>query len=555
MSHCPSCGRYVGPYEVCPHCGARLSGRIPVRVVKIAAILLATGGLAALWFAAIRAEVPLIQVGQAGATMNMAYVRLQGRCIRAPSYDPESEYLSFWIEDGSGEIRVSAYRAETRQIVEAGRVPAPGDQVEVAGTLRVREDSLSLTVDVPDQLRGTRPEPVERAIGTIAPEDEHVRVRVRGQVRGAYEPYEGLTLITVRDETGAIPVAVSKDLVALSGITPTLRQGQSVEVVAAVSLYRDTPQLVPASTADIVPLGQPVCIAADKRIGELTTADVGQLAVVRGTVTRVAPFSAGVKYTLDDATGAVVVLLWQSVYERLPNLAALDVGAELQVQGEVSQYRGEMELIPELAEDVRVLAAAPPPAEMSVGTLTGADVGCVVTLRGTLGPPDPFSAGVKFPLDDGSGTIILLLWQNVYDAIPDADLLVAGARVEVVGRIDGYQGDLELIPELAEDVRVLAAAPPPAEMSVGTLTAADVGRVVTLRGTLGPPEPFSAGVKFPLDDGSGTIILLLWQNVYDAIPDADLLVAGARVEIFGRIEEYRGELEIIPEANGVKVLR
>ncbi|MBU0702411.1 MAG: hypothetical protein KKC18_00900 [Chloroflexi bacterium] len=145
MSHCSSCGRYTGPHEACPHCGARLTGRISIRAVKIVAVILATVGLAILWFAATRAEVPLIQIGQAGATMNLAYVRIAGRCIRAPSYDPDGEYLSFSIGDETGEIRVSAYRAETRQIVAQNRAPALGDWVEVAGTLRVREDFYSLT--------------------------------------------------------------------------------------------------------------------------------------------------------------------------------------------------------------------------------------------------------------------------------------------------------------------------------------------------------------------------------------------------------------------------
>ena len=78
--------------------------------------------------------------------------------------------------------------------------------------------------------------------------------------------------------------------------------------------------------------------------------------------------------------------------------------------------------------------------------------------------------------------------------------------------------------------------------------------ILLLTGVLGEPETFSAGVKFPLEDDTGTIILLLWQNVYETIPDADQLVTGARVEVMGRIEEYRDELEIIPEADGVRVV-
>jgi DNA/RNA endonuclease YhcR with UshA esterase domain len=454
MNHCPSCGRYAGPYEACPYCGARLAGRMPVRLVKIAAILLASVGLAALWFAATRAEVPLIQIGQAGATMNMAYVRLEGRCTREPSYDPESDYLSFWLEDDTGEIRVSAYRAETRQLIERALVPALGDVVEVAGTLRVREDFYALTVNVPDQLKITRADPVGSGVGAIGPDDVYRRVRVRGEVRNVYEPYDGLTLVTIRDETGEIPIAISEDLMALSGALPALATGQVVEVVAAVSLYGDTPQLVPASVADIAVVGESTRVAAEKPIGELSAGDVGQLVVVRGSVAEVNAFSSGVKIALDDGSGTVVVLLWQDVQDALPDPAALGVGAEVQVQGEVSEYEGELEVIPELAEDVRVLVAAPPAPEATIGALTAADVGRVVMLRGTLGEREAFSSGVRFQLNDGTGTITLLLWQNVYDETADADRLTAGARVEITGQIEEYRGDLEIIPEV-DGVKVI----------------------------------------------------------------------------------------------------
>ncbi len=560
MSHCPSCGRYVGPHDACPYCGARLTGRTSIRIVKIAAVVLATVGLAALWLAATRAEVPLIQIGQAGATMNMAYVRLEGHCTRAPSYDPESDYLSFWIEDDTGEIRVSAYRAETRQIIAEGRVPALGDLVEVAGTLRVREDFLSLTLNAPEQLVITRADPVDRDIGTIAPEDQYLRVRVRGQVREVYEPYQGLTLITVRDGTGSIPIAVSEHLIALSSISPTLSTGQSVEVVATVSLYGDTPQLVPASVADIVPLSQAVLVAAEKQIGELTASDVGQLAIVRGIVTEVEPFSAGVKLTLDDGSGTIIALLWQDVYDGMRNRAGPEVGAEVQVQGEISQYKGEMEVIPELSDDVQVLVpAASPPDPTPIGTLTSADIGRWVTLRGTLGPPDPFSAGVKFTLDDGTGQIVLVMWQDVYESAPEG--LGASAQIVVTGQVEEYQGQLELTGLIAGKMLVTSAGetPTPAlaetkAQAIGDVTSADVGQTLTLVGTLGEPETFSKGVKFPLEDETGAIILLLWQNVYDAIPDAGQLVAGVQVEVVGRIDEYQNELEIIPEADGVRVV-
>ncbi|HDQ72977.1 MAG TPA: hypothetical protein ENN19_12915 [Chloroflexi bacterium] len=463
MSDCPSCGRYAGPHEVCPDCGAHLLGRTSIRAIKITAILLATAGLVALWFAAINAEAPLISIGQAGATMNMAYVRLAGRCIRAPSYDPESDYLSFWLQDDTGEIRVSAYRAETRAIIEQGRIPALGDRIEVAGTLRVREDFLSITVNVPEQLQVTRGEPVMQPvpIGAITPGDHYQRVRVRGLVREIYAPYDGLTLITLRDASGAIPVAVSRDLVALSGISPTLiiTTGQAAEVVGVVSLYRNMPQIVPASVADIVPLDQEISLAIEKPIGELTVDDVGQPAIVRGVIVQVTPFSAGQKLILDDGSGQITALLWNSVYESPPTPDDLAPGAEVLVMGEIAQYRGDLEIVPLSGADIQVAVAAPKsdvptPVTQAIGDVTVEDVGETRTLTGVLGPRETFSAGVKFLLDDGTGAITLLLWQEVYEALPGNERLQAGVQVKVEGKIETYRGELEIIPR-ADGVHLL----------------------------------------------------------------------------------------------------
>jgi DNA/RNA endonuclease YhcR with UshA esterase domain len=349
---------------------------------------------------------------------------------------------------------VSAYRAETQQLIQQGRVPALGDMVEVAGTLRVREDYYALTLNVPEQLEITRVDPVELDIGAIGPDDLYRRVRVRGEVRSVYEPYDGLTLVAVRDETGEIPIAVSEDSVALSGALPALVTGQVVEVVATVSLYGDAPQLVPASVADVIVLGEGVRIAAERPIGELSAEDVGQWVVVRGSVAEIGAFSSGVKVAMGDGSGTVVVLLWQDVYDALPDSAALGVGAELQVWGQVSEYAGELEVIPDLAEDVQVLTAAPAPPETVIGALTAADVGRAVTLRGTLGEREIFSKGVRFQLDDGTGAIVLLLWQNVYDEISDVERLAPGAQVEVTGQIEAYRGELEIVPEM-DEVRVI----------------------------------------------------------------------------------------------------
>jgi DNA/RNA endonuclease YhcR with UshA esterase domain len=438
-----------------------MAGRTSMRLVKLAAVALATIGLVSLWYVAVQTEIPTVAIGRIDGAMNLAYVRLVGRCSRSPSYDLRTGTLSFWIADDTGEVRVACYRAETRALIEQQRVPAFGDEIAVAGTLRVAEDVGTLTIDIPDELTISRADPLERPIGAIGMEDQYQRVRVQGQVRDVRGPYQGLTLITLRDLTGAIDVVVDKDLVALSAVTPTVAVGESVEVVAAVSRYGDTPQLIPASAVDIVRLDNCVPVASERPIMELTRQEVGRWSAVSGTVTRMDPFSSGVRLVLDDGSGTITVLFWRDIYdavhEDLVDDPGLGLGAKLRIQGRLSEYRGELELVPGLPTDVGVLAAPATPRTTrttSIGALTADDVGRRVTLQGTLGRPEPFSAGVKAPLSDGSGAIVLLLWEGVYDALPVAEKLEPGAKVEVTGEIDEYRGDLEIVPE-ADGVRMV----------------------------------------------------------------------------------------------------
>ncbi|MGC9025495.1 MAG: exodeoxyribonuclease VII large subunit [Chloroflexia bacterium] len=554
MSECPSCGRFTGPYETCPYCGARLHGRTPIRLLKVVALVLALAGLGGLWLAATHTEVARMQIGQVGGMMNMAYVRVEGRVVRGPDYDPTSEGLAFYVNDDTGELRVAAYRDAARELIATGKIPAIGDAVSVAGNLRVREDFVALYVNAAGQLTIHRPTPEDAHIGDLTPLDIGRRVRVRGLVREVREPYTGLTLITLRDATGKVDVAISAALEELTGPRPALSPGQGLEVVAAVTLYKSTVQLVPASTADLIPVAGLDVSPPLREIASLTSADVGRWVQVQGEVVESDPFSGGINFTLDDGTGRVTLLLWDSLYKQIPYSRTLDVGARVRVQGSVSLYRGALEVIPEVPADLSILVAAPGPEEVTVGALSPADAGRVVVLRGVLGPAEPFSKGVKYPLDDGTGTITLLLWENVVQEAPAG--LGPGAEVRASGQVQEYRGTLEIVPRRGSDLEVLGfrPLPVPALTPIGSITPDDRGRTLTVEGALGEGEAFSKGRRFPLRDESGEIVLLLWQNVLDAFPQAGKLVAGVRVRITGRIDVYQDALEIIPEAGGIVIL-
>src|SRR5512136_2051374 len=248
MATCPSCGRYVGPTDAgtCSYCGARLTGRVTLRALKTGALGLAVLGLTLLWWFATHSPIPTLKIGLAQATMNFAYVRVQGQVTRAPSYDPDGGYLSFWIADDTGEMLVSSYRATTQDLMRLGQVPGIGDRVTMEGILRVRPDSASLTLNSPYAARVQRAQAVPMDIGQIDQACALRFVTVRGQVRAVRSPYKGLTLITLRDSTGEIDVAVPEVITQLYGPVAQLQPGISVQAKGVVTLYKDTPQITRA---------------------------------------------------------------------------------------------------------------------------------------------------------------------------------------------------------------------------------------------------------------------------------------------------------------------
>jgi DNA/RNA endonuclease YhcR with UshA esterase domain len=92
---------------------------------------------------------------------------------------------------------------------------------------------------------------------------------------------------------------------------------------------------------------------------------------------------------------------------------------------------------------------------VTLGQLTPADDGRLVAVRGKIVAVIPFPSGKKYRLDDGTGQVILLLWPEVFDKVPNREKLVMGAQVSATGEVDVFRGDIEVIPRSGADVRVI----------------------------------------------------------------------------------------------------
>ncbi|MCC7165830.1 MAG: exodeoxyribonuclease VII large subunit [Anaerolineae bacterium] len=570
-AECPSCGRFVGPLEKCPFCGANVRKRLPLKYLRLACLVLALAGIAILLYAVSGASTPTAKIGNVGATMNYAYVKIKGTVVRGPIYDVEQQSLRFYVADDTGEIQASAFREVTEALVAANRVPKVGDAITVEGTLRVRDDFTALNAASADKLQLTPPTFSDRALSEIDTHDEFAAVRVRGDVREIRTPYAGLTLVTLGDAERELDVAITGDTETLYGALPAPALGDVVEAQGIVTNFRDSPQLVLRHPDDFRKLEIENTAAMTTEIGALDAARVNQRVRVAGQVVKVSEFSQGVRVTIEDATGEIILLLWRDILAQIVNPADLKAGAQVEVVGKVAEYRGAMELVPDRGEDVQIIplvaqaaatalpgstveptstpqptrAPTPVPVVVEIGSLTENDVEKRVIVTGKIARASKFSQGMRYTLDDSTGTILLILWTNVLETVDARAQMLPGATVRVTGAVKVFDKQLEVIPDFGGEVELLAPAPvviAPVR-PIDSITTDDLDATIQVEGIVTELTPFSAGKYATVTDASGTIRVTVFDNVLDDIETQ--LNVGAAVTVEGKVNVFRGNLEIV----------
>jgi DNA/RNA endonuclease YhcR with UshA esterase domain len=230
--------------------------------------------------------------------------------------------------------------------------------------------------------------------------------------------------------------------------------------VAETAAATAAPTVEPTSAPEPTPAAtQPPAATATPEVVLTALADLpnleGQEVTVQANIVWISSFSAGFKFLLDDGTGRATLLMWTDVYQDCWAASKLLYGATVQASGIVGQYEGEWQLEPDFGGDVKALVAGGLPAIRQVNSLTTGDVGSAAAVEGTVSRAEAFSQGQRVYVDDGTGEIMVLLWQNVYDLVPDnALLLTPGTRVRAGGVLEEYKGTLELVPQVPYSVQV-----------------------------------------------------------------------------------------------------
>jgi DNA/RNA endonuclease YhcR with UshA esterase domain len=223
------------------------------------------------------------------------------------------------------------------------------------------------------------------------------------------------------------------------------------------------PLVIPVaeSSTPAVPDSTPTPTVELTSIGSITADRVGEEVTVEGTVVSTASFSHGFKFWLEDGSGQILLLMWHNVYDDCWDSAQINLGARVRTSGEISEYEGELQIEPRFGGDVKAVEGAVAQApRRDIDSISGADAGQRVMIEGDVLRTEGLPSAVKVFLGDeataAQGEIVVFIWRNVLERIADnVGLGTAGSRVRVVGTVQIYRSNLEVVPALPNDVVVL----------------------------------------------------------------------------------------------------
>jgi exonuclease VII large subunit len=191
-------------------------------------------------------------------------------------------------------------------------------------------------------------------------------------------------------------------------------------------------------------------------INQIAAEEVDQTVAVQGTLMDVRSLAGkGYKFVLTDGTGQVALVVWRNVYESLPEPDKLGIGAQVQAQGKVNQYRDELQIVPQDGEDVVIVKEPPTATVIPMDEVTAELTGQWRTVQGEITEVWAFSRGMKARLRDTTGEVVILLWQNIYASLPEPEAISVGTKLQATGQINVFGEELQVVPKTRRDVTVL----------------------------------------------------------------------------------------------------
>ncbi len=125
-----------------------------------------------------------------------------------------------------------------------------------------------------------------------------------------------------------------------------------------MAIAQPSPPSSPVSIPDratMVPIPATNAAPPPRSIGLITSADVGQVRKLRGTLGEPERLAAGAQFTLTDGTGSITLLLRRDNLDAFPARDQLAAGARVEIVGEIQDYHSELTIIPATERGIRII--------------------------------------------------------------------------------------------------------------------------------------------------------------------------------------------------------
>ncbi|MDD2714259.1 MAG: hypothetical protein PHW04_00040 [Candidatus Wallbacteria bacterium] len=468
---CPSCGRFVGPYDRCPYCGREVYKRLSVKLVKIVALIMAFTGLFFLYLASLNRELPVIKVNEVKPTMNFAYVRVHGI---AKSSGMINDYggLNFTLNDSAdgmaldSSIQIKAYTDIANRLKERKLLPEAGDMVDVAGSLKIKEGSVSMIIQSPDQIKIDSRKAEELSLHEINETRINEKIRIHGEIIELIEkPGKAPNEIRIRDESDEGRLEMWKntyqELAALKGFGV----GAQVKADIFVDQYMGKLQLWVKNSKNLtIMVEAPAGSAAETSIelkpeksfeqttiATLTESMIKSLVVIEANIENCkilpGPKSPNL-ITINDGSGSIELVAWKSVYAKLVRNPGFGVGAKIKVSAEIDKYRDNLQLRLNNEDDLQIVSGTAQTLtteEKKIPEINDSLVGKNVETTGTVSKIEVFGAkqNHKAVLTFASAEIELIFWSANFPELPPQ--VAKDKKLRVSGRLNKYNDKLQII--------------------------------------------------------------------------------------------------------------
>ncbi len=428
---CINCGKYIGAREVCPYCGEEQPKPIGIEFLKWTSIIIATGGLIFLFISARVSEAPLIKIKDLKPTMNFAKISMKGIVESSPYYNEErGGYFSFWLNDGTGSIKVRAFKNVARELIEKETYPCLGDSVYVTGILYTRENFL-LTINDINDIKVKIPQAKKLLIKDITDTLEGQRIETEGTVFYIREYRNKSIGMRIGDKGSFITVYIpfyykNKEKVL------ALEKRTVIKVKGVVPIYKEKPEIIPHYVSDIKIIGRKEIKVEGK--------------ILKGEVKTGYAFKKGIKIKIETEEGEKEVLLWKKTFKRYKrNVQNLLTGAVVEFEIYEKEYKGKEEYV---VRKFNILSY--PEKILKIKELLERNYGEFLKTKGKIVDLREFKPGAKITIEDNTGKLTVWIWRDIWEEVKD--FLKFGKTLIIAGEFKEFRGKPELVPRVSEDI-------------------------------------------------------------------------------------------------------